>query len=117
MTEDPLFLDTETEKEIKLAASRRYLVKKVNEEGLSLQNVRGYSLRIGGHTAYANLPNGGAIKAGFLGLGESGARWSYMHAHCRPLETARVAIDRESGSTLAVRAGPVSSYARGSAPG
>lgn len=111
----PPFWDPDSNKEITLACSRRYLAKKIKEAGLSPQHIRGQSRGIGGATAYANSPNGGATTAAFLGLWESGAGWIYMHAYRRPLEMAGVAVERESGDTL-VRLGPVSKYAQGSAP-
>lgn len=68
VTKLPLFLDPETGKEVKIAASHIYLARKVKQAGLSPEHVRGHFLRIVGATAYDNSPSGGAITVGFLGL-------------------------------------------------
>lgn len=63
----PLFLYPDNRKEITIASSRKMLEVKVKEACLSPQHIKCHSLRICGRTAYANLPEGGSITAGFLG--------------------------------------------------
>lgn len=80
-TEIPLLLESTTGKEVKTAASRRYLVREVKEVRLVPENVRGHSWRIDAAIEYDNSPSGVATTAGFLGLLAYGAKWSYMHAY------------------------------------
>lgn len=61
----PLFVDSDTGKQVKLSALRRYLAKKVKKVDISPQNIPGHSLRIGRATAYANPASSGATTAGF----------------------------------------------------
>lgn len=112
----PLFLDPDTGKEITIARSRKMLAMKAQEAGLSLYHIKGHSLRIGGATEYANTPEGCSITASFLDLRVSRAGCSYMHAYWSPLELAGLAVERESGVELAVRPGPVGTYAQGKDP-
>lgn len=78
--------------------------------------IKGYSLRIGGATAYANSPYVGALTAGFMGLWTPRSRWDYMHAYEKPLQKSGISIGLEVGFRLADRATVVGAYASGKAP-
>lgn len=64
----PIFSYAEDGSEVKIEDSRSYFMCKLKEAGLNEQFLRGYSLRIGGATAYANSGPTGHVLVGFMRL-------------------------------------------------
>lgn len=85
-----------------IATSRKKLVEKVKEAGLSVKFIKWHSLRIGRASPYYNSSSAGEVTEGFMGFWTSGARWDYIHSYEDTLEKAGVAIAREKGGELAV---------------
>lgn len=51
------------------------MAAKLKAAGFTDTMLKGYLLRIGGATTYANAGPDGAVIAGFMGLWVSGSRW------------------------------------------
>ena len=81
--------------------------------GLGWLATGGHSLRIGGATAVANDPSGGEMMAMFMGCWVSKAMHKYPWALRDRVDATSFAMARGEGGELAVRPGPVATYARG----
>lgn len=96
-------------KDVKYGESNNLLKSELEDANLRKFASNTHSLRIGGATAYANPPNGGAL-GGIHGLWFSNANYDYLHAAQAKFESAGNVIAREKGESIVTRAGPVRSY-------
>lgn len=106
----PVFRD-EQGKEITYTESSKELKEALKRANLQELATGTHSPRICGSTAYTNLPSGGELVAGFMGLWLSNPKYNYMHAAQYRLELVGTSITREDGAGLGVRPGLVSRYA------
>lgn len=72
-SEDPLFLDPTTKKEVTLTASHKYLVDKRKEAGLSEKMIKGHSLRMAVHLRTPTLVQQARLQQDLWDFGARGA--------------------------------------------
>ncbi len=115
--QNPLFRDPRTGLELTYEDAARELKRLLLLIGESALAHGLHSLRRGGATAVANDDAGGSLTAGFMGHWASNAKFGYMFALRQKVERAALAIGRahRDAGPVAVRPGPVNSYAGGRA--
>jgi len=109
----PIFRHADTSKELTYEEAAKWFEFFLRKAGFPEVYDGLHSLRAGGATAYANTPFGGSLAAGFMGLWSSEAKNRYFHGCCEYLESTGDIVAGLRTQELALRPGPVDSYARG----
>jgi hypothetical protein len=106
----PLFLDPATGRELTYRDASCELREHLTACGFKELASGLHSLRIGGSTCAAD--EGGDLASAFCGKWAGSSRHKYQHALRDKIERDTYRMARAPGGVLAVRPGPVSSYAR-----
>jgi hypothetical protein len=105
----PLFYDPRTKKELSYVDAAAELKSLLMLCGLHELATGLHSLRIGGTTCAA--ATGGEYVSSCLGLWSGNTRYTYLHAMRDVIEDTSVRMSRGDSGPLAVRPGPVATYA------
>lgn len=108
-TNVPLFRDPHTGREITYERAASRFKEALSSAGYPELATGLHCLRKGGATAYCETA--GEEIAGYMGLWTSDARLHYFHASSARLERAGMTVANENGSELAIRPGPLGTYA------